>query len=122
MAYPDDIDHGVALWKGVNGSNSAGYVQSSSFKKGYETVLNGKDESGLTKTISQGNANTKGSFEMLVFESSTPPTPGSIITFESHLTGSVTGWIVMDVDAKESNTDYTRVTVSVEYWNGLSLA
>lgn len=119
MAFPDDIDHGVALWKNVAGTYSGGYVQSSSFKKGYETVLNGKDETGKTRSLSQGNGNTKGSFDMLVFDSGTPPSPSDIITFESHLTGSVSGWIVMDVDGKESNTDYTRVTVSVEYWPGL---
>ena len=118
MAYPDDIDHGVALWKNVAGTIAAGYVQSASFKQGFETVLNGKNEAGITKTISLGNANTKGSFEMLVFDQAgnNPPAPSTVITFTSHLTGIVSEWIVMDLDAKETNTDYTRVTVSVEYW------
>lgn len=120
MAYPDDIDHGVALWKGV-GSYSGAYVQSSSFKVGYGTVLYGKNEAGITSTVSQGDANTKGSFEMLVFDGTTPPAPGTIISFTSHVTGAVTGFIVMDLDGKEANTDYTRVTVSVEYWPGVAL-
>lgn len=119
MAYPENIDHGVALWKGVNGTYSGGYVQSSSFKKGYETVLNGKNEAGTTVSISQGNANTKGSFDILVFDSGNPPSPSDVISFSSYLTGTVGSWIVMDVDSKESNTDYTRVTVSVEYWPNL---
>lgn len=118
MAFPDDNDYGVALWKGVSGF-AAGYVQSSSFKKGFETVLNGKDEAGITRSLSQGNANIKGSFEMLVFEAGEVPEPSDVISFTSHLTGTVNNFIVMDVDGKETNTDYTRVTVSVEYWPGI---
>ncbi len=113
MAFPNDTDHGIALWRGVNGYTGM-YVQSATFSKEFGTVEYGKDSSGKTKSVHQGDANVKASFDALVFDEAVPPVPGAMITYESYLTGELANFIVMKTELREENTGYSRFSISLE--------
>lgn len=113
MAFPTDTDHGVALWRGVNGYTGM-YVQSATFTKEFGTVEYARDASGKTKAVHQGDANVKASFDSLVFDEAVPPVPGQMITYESNLTGSVSNFIVMKTELRSENTGYSRYSITLE--------
>lgn len=118
MAYPADTDHGVALWRGAEGYAGM-YVQSASFSMGFNNTDYAKDASGTTKAKHQGDAKIDVSFDALIFDGTTPPTPGAVITYTSELTGSLTNIIVDKADLRTENTGYSRYTVTGESINGI---
>lgn len=113
MAYPDDIDHGVALYRGAE-SYAGMYVQSASFSQSFNNVDYAKDATGTTLAIHQGDAKVDVSMDALVFEDTTPPKPGDVMTYSSFLTGSLTNIIVMKADLRTENAGYSRYTVTGE--------
>lgn len=113
MAFPDDTDHGVALWRDVTGYTGL-YVQSATFSKEFGNVEYAKDASGKTIAVHQGDANIKANFDALVFDEATPPVPGAMITYESFLTGAVSNFIVMKTELRQENTGYSRFSITLE--------
>lgn len=113
MAFPTDTDHGVALWRGVNGYTGM-YVQSATTSKSFETVEYAKDSAGTTVAVHQGNAKLDASWDALVFELTTPPVPGTMIEYTSYLTGTVSNWIVMKTELRSENSQYSRFSITLE--------
>lgn len=113
MAYPSDTDHGVALWRGVSGYTGM-YVQSATVSKSFETTEYAKDEAGLTRSVHQGNAKLDASWDALIFDEAVPPVPGTMVTFNSYLTGSVSNYIVMKTELRSENTGYSRFSITLE--------
>lgn len=119
MSYPNDTDHGVALWRNAEGYAGM-YVQSASFSMGFNNTDYAKDASGTTKAKHQGDAKTDVSFDALIFEGTNPPKPGDVISYSSELTGSLTNIIVDKADLRTENTGYARYSVSGESIPGIS--
>lgn len=118
MAYPADTDYGVAVYRGAE--DYAGmYVQSASFSQGYGNTDYAKDNAGTTKAMHQGDAKTDVSIDALVFEATTPPEAGDVITYTSFLTGSMTNIILTKVDLRTENTGYSRLSMTGEAYAGI---
>lgn len=118
MAYPDDIDHGVALYRGAE--DYAGfYVQSASFSQSFNNTDYGKDHEGKTKAMHQGDAKMDVSFDALVFDGTEPPAPGEILSYSSFLKDEIGTYVVTKCDLRTENAGYARYSITAEGYPGL---
>lgn len=115
MAFPADTDHGVAIYRGAE-DYSGLYVQSATFSQSFNNVDYGRDHTGTTKAVHQGDGKVDVTLDALVFESTTPPAPGEKITYSSFLTGSLTNIIVLKADLRTENTGWSRYSITGEAW------
>ena len=113
MAFPDDTDHGVALWRGVEGYTGM-YVQSATASKSFETTEYAKDETGKTIAVHQGNSKIDANWDALIFDEAVPPVPGAMISYTSYLTGAVANYIVLKTELRSENTGYSRFSITLE--------
>lgn len=115
MAYPDDIDHGVAIYRGAE-DYSGLYVQSATFSQSYNNVDYGRDHTGQTYAVHQGDAKVDVTLDALVFEGTTVPKAGDKITYSSFMTGELTNIIVLKADLRTENTGWSRYSITGEAW------
>lgn len=120
MAVPSSpSENGTLIYYGAEGFSGL-YVQSASFASSYNNKDEAADEDGITRSFRQSDGRVQVSIEGFLLDGESPPAVGSMATYSSYSTGSLTNIIVTDVTERTANKGWVTVSISGIAFEGIT--
>lgn len=120
MAVPTSpAEHGTLIYYGTEDFSGL-YVQSASFSSKYANNDEAQDEDGITRSFRQSDGRVDVSFEGFLLNGESAPQVGTMATYASHTTGSLSNIIITDVTERTANKGWTTVSITGIAFEGIA--